>query len=453
MTPAEPPDPGGLPRRDFLRIAGAGAGLLATGAAGACLPGPPGEPGLWPGPDNPPPDDADAPRVVVIGAGSFGAWSALFLRQTGARVTLVDKYGPANSRATSGGETRGVRSSYGDRPHGPLWAAWATEAMGRWKRWDEEWGREHLLPRVYFTTSDLIFRPEWDNYLERTRAAWDALSVAYEVLDPAEVHRRHPGVFDLDGIGAVLAEPGAGVVRARRAIEGVAEVYRRKGGELVLGVAGLGRREGGRLRDVALRDGRRLEADLFVFALGPWFPQVFPEVMDGRLRIPIGHVVYLGTPPGDERFRHPNLPSYSFPGVTGWPALPPDHRGFRVRTGGRPPGNPDDTVRHLLPEHLEEPLAFVAERFPDLVDAPVVESRACHYELSVSRNFIIDRHPGYENVWFAGGGSAEGFKFGPRVGEYVARRVLGRLDRPELAEAFRLREEEFEEVGGSPSGR
>jgi sarcosine oxidase len=41
-------------------------------------------------------------------------------------------------------------------------------------------------------------------------------------------------------------------------------------------------------------------------------------------------------------------------------------------------------------------------------------------------------------VWLAGGGSAEGFKFGPMVGEYVAERVLGQQGDPMLAKAFSL---------------
>ena len=430
-----------MDRRTFLGVAGAGSALLASG----CLPDEPRHQGAWPGPDNAAPTARDGTlRVAVVGAGSFGAWSGLFLRQLGADVELVDKYGPGTSRATSGGETRGVRTSYGDRPHGPLWGAWATEAIGRWERWDREWGR-YALPRVFFNTGDLIFRAEWEAYLERTTATWDHLGVEYEVLEPDEVERRWPGVFDLTGIGTVVHEPQAGVVRARRAIEGVAEVFRRKGGRIRVATALPGRADGARLRSLRLDDGGEIEADVFVFALGPWFPKVFPELMGRRLRIPMGNVVYLGTPPGDHRFRHPNLPSYGFPGVTGWPALPPDHRGFRVRTGGQPPGDPDETDRRLRSEHYDPPLEFVADRVPDLVGAPVLETRSCHYELSVSRNFIVDRHPAWENAWLAGGGSAEGFKFGPRVGQYVAERVLGLDDDPELAEQFRLREEEFEE--------
>ena len=76
--------------------------------------------------------------------------------------------------------------------------------------------------------------------------------------------------------------------------------------------------------------------------------------------------------------------------------------------------------------------------------APLIETRACHYESSVNRNFIIDHLPGAENAWVAGVGQAEGFKFGPVVGEYIAMRVLGTNGDPELVKAFRMPTEEYE---------
>ncbi|HTC24008.1 MAG TPA: FAD-dependent oxidoreductase, partial [Gemmatimonadales bacterium] len=54
-------------------------------------------------------------RVAVVGAGAFGGWTALHLLRGGARVTLVDAWGPGNSRASSGGETRVIRATYGPR--------------------------------------------------------------------------------------------------------------------------------------------------------------------------------------------------------------------------------------------------------------------------------------------------------------------------------------------------
>jgi glycine/D-amino acid oxidase-like deaminating enzyme len=56
-------------------------------------------------------------------------------------------------------------------------------------------------------------------------------------------------------------------------------------------------------------------------------------------------------------------------------------------------------------------------------DAPVVESRVCQYENTSNGDFLIDRHPAFENVWLAGGGSGHGFKHGPVLGEYVAARI------------------------------
>src|ERR1044072_1574810 len=51
--------------------------------------------------------------VAVVGAGVFGAWTAYQLSRAGAKVVLVDAYGPGNSRASSGGESRMIRMGYG----------------------------------------------------------------------------------------------------------------------------------------------------------------------------------------------------------------------------------------------------------------------------------------------------------------------------------------------------
>jgi len=44
----------------------------------------------------------------------------------------------------------------------------------------------------------------------------------------------------------------------------------------------------------------------------------------------------------------------------------------------------------------------------------------------------------------AGGGNAEGFKFGPTIGEYIAQRALGDVGDPAVAKAFKIPEHDFE---------
>ncbi len=501
------PTASAVPRRDFLRAAGAGAGLLLLGDRGAAQATPAAP---LPGIEHKrrlPLVGRSSADVVVVGGGAWGGWTAYHLRRMGAKVTLVDAYGPGNSRSTSGDESRGVRSSYGDRETGEMWMLWAREAMARWKAFDAEWGKDLRL-NLYHTTGDLILRPDWEPFLARTKHWWDVHKIPYQLLDPADVRREFP-VIAMDDITAVLYEPDAGVVRARRSCQTVAAVAERLGVRVVIGRARPGQVTNGRLESIALDTGETVRGETFVFAPGPWLAKTFPELFENRMRTPLGYVCYYGTPPGDERFTYPNLPSFNFPGVTGWAALPVDSRGFRVRGGERAPAprdtpgggrvastapagtarggpnagegasargrttqanasasapraggggfgssalttpprqlDPDTSDRWPDAARLEPTRRFVAHRFPALAEAPLLQTHACHYEISSSRNFIVDRHPRMANVWIAGGGNAEGFKFGPVVGEYVAQRALGTEGDPEVAKGFRIPEKEFEQ--------
>ena len=101
--------------------------------------------------------------------------------QLGAAVRVVDAYGPGNSRATSGDETRGVRSSYGDRgPHAELWTTWANRAIDRWTKFDAEWGRQMKI-RLFFNTGDLIFRSAPEVFTESTQEIWKKLGIPFQV--------------------------------------------------------------------------------------------------------------------------------------------------------------------------------------------------------------------------------------------------------------------------------
>lgn len=490
-----------LPRRDFLRVAGVGAGAFVLGGTTAAGPAPTTRlPGF--STSRSIPSATRSPDIVVIGSGIWGSFTAMHLRKMGANVTLVDAYGPGNARSTSGDETRGVRSSYGDRPGalGELWMLWARESIKRWIAFDDEWGRDLRL-NLFHTTGDLIMRAEWDNFQLRTKVWWDKNKIPYQILNPDDVRKAFP-VLAIDDITAILYEPDAGVVRARRATQAVAAVFEKLGGKIVIGRAKPSKVTNGKLEEVSLDTGQTLRADTFVFAVGPWLGKTFPEIFAKKTRVPIGYVCYFATPINDHRFTYPNLPSFNFPGVTGWPALPVDNRGFRVRgteraptppgqvanaaggaaptagtgnaagnaavaanSGGRggggggrggqggnnaqadvPPAqqDPDTSDRWASQERIDGSRRFVARRFPALKDAPIAQTHACHYESTSSGNFVIDKHPEMSNVWIAAGGNAEGFKFGPTVGEYVAQRVMGIEGDPAVAKGFRIPEKEYE---------
>ena len=89
--------------------------------------------------------------------------------------------------------------------------------------------------------------------------------------------------------------------------------------------------------------------------------------------------------------------------------------------------DPDTQSRVVSEESARKMREYVAKRFPALRDAPIAETRVCQYENTSNGDFLIDRHPEMENVWFAGGGSGHGFKHGPALGDYVARLILGEV--------------------------
>src|ERR1700704_1395917 len=68
--------------------------------------------------------------VVVVGAGSFGAWTARHLVGSGRSVTVIDAFGPGNSRASSGGETRLIRMGYGAEE---IYTRWSWRSLELWK--------------------------------------------------------------------------------------------------------------------------------------------------------------------------------------------------------------------------------------------------------------------------------------------------------------------------------
>src|SRR5258708_20410042 len=68
--------------------------------------------------------------VAGVGAGVFGAWTALQLAKRGKRVLLLDAYGPGHSRSSSGDESRIIRMGYGADE---IYTQWSMRSLAQWK--------------------------------------------------------------------------------------------------------------------------------------------------------------------------------------------------------------------------------------------------------------------------------------------------------------------------------
>jgi sarcosine oxidase len=353
--------------------------------------------------------------VAVVGAGVFGAWTAYQLNRAGASVLLLDAYGPGNSRASSGGESRILRLGYGPDE------IYTRSAQRSYLIWQQFFAAYQSPTPLFHATGVLWLARERDEYAEATLMNLQKVGARCERLDHTQLSEQFPQL-NFDAVTWGILEQDAGVLMARRAVQAVAAKACADGvdyvAEAVITPV--------TTQSIRTTSGNEIRAKQYVFACGPWLPKLFPELLEGRIHVTRQEVFFLGMLAGNDLFTPPKMPTWiDFNDlVYGLPNL--EGRGLKVAIDAHGTEfDPDHGQRIVSPESIKAIREYLKRRIPALVDAPVIETRVCQYENTSNGDFLIDRHPELANVWLVGGGSGHGFKHGPAVGEYVAAMMDG----------------------------
>ena len=359
------------------------------------------------------------PKVLVVGAGAFGGWTALSLLRRGARVTLIDAWGPGNLRSSSGGESRIIRGTYGpSQPYSKMTA----HAMRLWLENEKRW----QMPLLHRTGVLWLVTAQEDQFERGSLPCLQEAGIAYRELSVTELRRRWPQI-NLEDVRWGIYEPDGGFLKAQLACQTVVKGFLAEGGEYQQAFVFADDLESGLRYGITLLSGLKLRADQYIFACGPWLGQLFPQTIGDRIRSTKQDVFFFGTPAGDDRFSEQNLPvwaDHSDRFIYGMPAS--DGRGLKIADDTRGAAfDPTSGERTVGLDRLQTLRDYLAFRFPGMKDAPLIETRVCQYENTPDHHFIIDRHPRAENVWLVGGGSGHGFKHGPAMGEMVAELMMG----------------------------
>ncbi|MCU7550117.1 FAD-dependent oxidoreductase [Chitinophagaceae bacterium LB-8] len=357
------------------------------------------------------------PKVTVIGAGAFGGWIALHLLRSGVKVTLLDAWGPGNSRASSGGDTRVIRGAYaGDQDY----IEWVARSFTLWKEAEQQW-----QTKIYQRTGALWMHSVDDQHAQLSIDPLHKHGLEIQHWSTADAAKRFP-LLNFERIQSVYFEPEAGYLLARRSCSLVLESFVREGGNYQQTFIRPGQIVNGTMKEVKAEEGTTIKSDLFVFACGPWLGRLFPDVIGSLITPTRQEVYFFGTPQGDRRFNEEHMPVWLVFGkrfIYGIPGN--DYRGFKVADDTRgEPFDPTDDNRMPTQSLINIVRDELRIYMPALADAPLLEARVCQYEQTPDSDLIIDRHPGATNVWIVGGGSGHGFKFGPALGEYVAQMIL-----------------------------
>lgn len=375
-------------------------------------------------------------NIIVVGGGIAGVMTALNLQRSGEQVTLIDRWEPGHSRATSSDYNRVIRAISG---RDEFYTRWARESRLRWLELEAESGQ-----KLMYECGALILATEghcdWEDASAET---FDKVGVPYYRLLPDDIRARFPQ-FKVDDIAYALFEPEAGLVMAHRSVRAGLDLFQKAGGHV----------KRGHVKTDALErltlDGNLLEADVIVVATGPWMADMYPRTIKPMTTVVGVNVLYHSTPDGDESFDLTQMPCWIDHGQGSFGLPSTEGSGVKAAVVIPDKIDLDNDERLIRKEIIGRTRSYLRRRLPGLVGEKIVDSKFNQIILTPDTHFILDWHPEHDNVLLAGGCSGHLFKHAPVFGEFaagVATRKFGTSDKFTIAGRKKLSPKE------SPSGR
>jgi glycine/D-amino acid oxidase-like deaminating enzyme len=295
-----------------------------------------------------------------------------------------------------------------------LYTRWSVRSLAAWQSFSVQAGH------AFFHRTGVLWLVGKgdDGYTQQSQEMLEEIGVPHRRISVPELKVQYPEISTED-LEWALWEPDSGVLMARQSVQALVRLSVQRGLEFRIASVEPPAAQR-RLERIVTRAGDTISGGAFIFTCGAWLPRMFPDVLRDRIFPTRQEVFFFAPPPRTTSFAHPSMPTWLHHAalVYGMPDL--ENRGVKISIDPHGPVfDPDSGLRLASAEGLATAHRYLAQRFPNLKDAPLSESRVCQYENTSNGDFLIDRHPGLEDVWIVGGGSGHGFKHGPAVGEYV----------------------------------
>ena len=362
------------------------------------------------------------PHAIVAGAGVMGSWTAYFLLKAGYDVTLCDPWGAGNPLASSGGETRLIRYLYGKNE---IYFNLAKRSMELWKQEEKAIGK-----KLFFQNGMLIFSemPVYD-YAEESKSLYESNGFKLDKIAAQELKKLYPFI-NTEDLDHAIYDKEAGFLLAAESCKQVASSLEKQGGSFKFASVKPSEIKSGNMKEVILSDGSKLNADIFVFANGPWLGKIFPEVFEGKLKITRQPVCFFSPPKDFAASLQKPFPIWMNRDKANkersYGVYDPVLGGFKFAYTQLEiqEFDPESDQRIVQQSEIEHARYLMEKRFNFMKNAPLLYNKVCQHTDTPDRNFILDQHPECENVWLMGGGSGHAFKHGPALGELAMKLIL-----------------------------
>ena len=356
--------------------------------------------------------------VGIVGGGIHGAAAAFHLAERRVSTVLFERGTPASG--PTGRSSAVCRAYY---TNGFLARA-ARDSIAMFERFEELTGADAGFRRTGFR----YLHPRED--LEAVRPAVEHLNelgIATDLWERDEAAAQLPG-FDLEDVGVVAFEHGAGYADPHAVTEGLARKAAADGASIRSGAAIVGLEpatSGGGVLVAA--DGTRTGCGRILIAAGPW---TRPLAMQAGADLPLTierHIVGTFTWASAEPApAHGDL-------IQGYYFRPEGDTQFLMGpVHPEPDVDPDDFAEEIAPDEVERLASMVVRRVPGLAAARSTRGWASLYDVSPDWQPVIGEiAPG---VFVDAGTSGHGFKLAPALGAHVADLVTGAQVDPGLAD-------------------
>lgn len=349
--------------------------------------------------------------VIVAGLGAMGSATVYRLARRGSRVLGLDRFAPPHTLGSTHGRSRIIRTAYWDDPsYVPL----VGRAYELWRELEAASGERLLFPAGAF----YLGAPD-SALVTGARDSVRLNGIPHEELSAAEVMRRAPALRPSADTVAIW-EPDAGVLLPELAVATFLSLAVKSGADIHVDEPLLQWAPAGDGVTVTTPRGT-YEADRLVLAVGPWTPEIVPELAAAlRVERQVMHWFRPASPSrGLTADRVPCLMWEYEPGHI-WYAVP--DMGHGLKAGIHHDGEtvaPDTVHRDVSADDIARVGTLIHQLIPDANPAPVA-SAVCFYTNTSNSHFIIDVHPGHPAVLIASPCSGHGFKFAAVIGEIMA---------------------------------
>ena len=386
-------------------------------------------------------------EIAVVGGGIVGvsaAYAAAVRGQGRVRVSLYEASEVGHSGAASSDVNRVFRFLSG--PDSVL-TVWSAEARDMW----QALGRQRGSP-VLHQTGVVLLVERCDGvqttgghvYPYDSAAAWlkDALrcmdehQAPYRRMGSAELAECYPQ-FQSQAIEEAVLDPQAGFVEASKALSATLDLCIKAGVQYHPGVeiTAVEAVNGG--CSLVAADGQEMRADAAVVTVNGWTERLLPQ-LQGALTLTEQPLIYLRPTEDVSMLGQGRLPvfisltsdCYGFPILNGEMKIADD-------TAFRAINHPDE--RQEPPrEYLDKVISTVGRFLPAVAEAKLERTHVCFYDRSKDGRFILDALDPEARIIYGCGMSGRAFKFGPVLGERLARFAV-EGERPADLEEFRAR--------------